>query len=507
RPLVPAALIGGVISVTLAAGLLPTLLYQRTHGANPEVPARSADHAEMLGLRITAMLTPRDDHRLPPLAELGERSRRVPFPSELGQSLGVVGVTGLVVVVGAALGQALRPRNTGSDLRRRLGVLTLLAVLVGTVGGLSFTLALFGLEEVRAWNRLTVFIAFFALAGLASLADDVVRARGRRWRPSVARPAVAAALAGVLLAGVLDQTSDRDVPDYERISNDFASDRAFVRALESRLPRGAMVFQLPYMAFPELGPLGDAYDYDLVRGYLHSDRLRWSYGAMRARPADWQSQWVNQPTDRLVAGLAATGFAGIYLDRFGYVDRGASAEAELSRVLGLRPSTSRDGRLAFFDLRSFARRFVSEMGRADSRLLRRAVLGPPVLTWQDGVFAEERDDTERWRSAGAEARMRLDNESEATRTVTLRFRAVPTVAAPALLRVRGPAADARFEVPVEGLDVAVPLRLEPGRHTVTLKVGEAEGRPPHQRGDLRLRVIGARAEHPAVERLLGAPPG
>ncbi|HEX2064993.1 MAG TPA: hypothetical protein VHE80_11300, partial [Acidimicrobiales bacterium] len=35
RPLVPAALIGGVIYVTLAAGLPPTLLYQRTLGVGP----------------------------------------------------------------------------------------------------------------------------------------------------------------------------------------------------------------------------------------------------------------------------------------------------------------------------------------------------------------------------------------------------------------------------------------------------------------------------------------
>jgi len=506
RPVVSAALVGGVISVTLAAGLLPTVLYQRTHGGNPEVPERSIDHAEMLGLRITALLAPRDDHRLAPLAELGERSRRVPFPSELGQSLGVVGVTGLVVVVGTALGSALRSGGGGSGLRRRLGVLTLLALLVGTVGGVSFTFALLGLEEVRAWNRLTVFIAFFALAGLASLADDFIRVRGRRWRPSVARPTVAAAIAGVLLVGVLDQTSNRDVPDYKKISNDFRSDRDFVRRLEAGLPRAAMVFQLPYMAFPEEGPLVDAYDYDLVRGYLHSDRLRWSYGAMRARPADWQSQWVNQPTDRLVAGLAAAGFAGIYLDRFGYVDRGAAGEGELSAVIGQRPSTSRDGRLAFFDLRPFARRLRADLGTAGTRALRRAVLGPPVLTWENGVFAEERDDRERWRSAGAEARLCLDNEADRTRTVTLRFRAVPTVPVPAVLRVGGPGTAARFDVPPGGLDVSIPVRLGPGRHTFTLTVDEAGDRPAHRRGDLRLRIVGARAEDPAVERLLGRPP-
>ena len=49
---------------------------------------------------------------------------------------------------------------------------------------------------------------------------------------------------------------------------------------------GAMVFQLPYRRFPETQPLARMADYDLMRGYLHSDDLRWSYGFMKGRPGD-----------------------------------------------------------------------------------------------------------------------------------------------------------------------------------------------------------------------------
>jgi hypothetical protein len=33
--------------------------------------------------------------------------------------------------------------------------------------------------------------------------------------------------------------------------------------------------------FHESAPVGDLPDYDLLRGYLHSDHLRWSYGDFR----------------------------------------------------------------------------------------------------------------------------------------------------------------------------------------------------------------------------------
>ena len=50
------------------------------------------------------------------------------------------------------------------------------------------------------------------------------------------------------------------------------------------------VFQLPYMPFPDGGVVHRMTDYDLVRGYLHSDGLHWSFGAMSGRPEDWQAE-------------------------------------------------------------------------------------------------------------------------------------------------------------------------------------------------------------------------
>ena len=62
-------------------------------------------------------------------------------------------------------------------------------------------------------------------------------------------------------------------------------------------------------------------DYTLLRGTLHSDTLRWSYGA----PYGGENDLWNQATSELqpaemVAELRDKGFDGIYLDRDGFED-------------------------------------------------------------------------------------------------------------------------------------------------------------------------------------------
>ena len=47
-----------------------------------------------------------------------------------------------------------------------------------------------------------------------------------------------------------------------------------------------MVYQVPYMAYPEEPAIVNMVDYDPFVGYLHSHDLRWSYGAMRNTKAD-----------------------------------------------------------------------------------------------------------------------------------------------------------------------------------------------------------------------------
>jgi phosphoglycerol transferase len=199
-------------------------------------------------------------------------------------------------------------------------------------GGLAPAVSFLISPQLHAWNRLSVFIAFFALLAVALLLD---RLRGRTaW-------AVAAAL---LVVGALDQTTGAMTPRYDEVAAEWRSDETWVDQVDEALPEEAAVLQLPYVPFPSSPPVGRMVDYDEVRPYLHSDDLRWSYGAMKGRPEDVGDD-IASP-----AAAAQFGFDAVAVDRFGYPDNGAAVEAQLRALSKREPIVSPNGRLALYRL-------------------------------------------------------------------------------------------------------------------------------------------------------------
>ena len=72
-------------------------------------------------------------------------------------------------------------------------------------------------------------------------------------------------------------------------------------------------------------------DYAHLRGYMHSNTLRWSYGAVKGRNSDWM---LSLPTDpnQFIKSLRTKGFKGIWLNTLGYEDGGLSVIADLERA-------------------------------------------------------------------------------------------------------------------------------------------------------------------------------
>jgi phosphoglycerol transferase len=117
------------------------------------------------------------------------------------------------------------------------------------------------------------------------------------------------------------------------------------------MPENAMIFQLPYVPFPEYPPVYKMDDYSHFRAYLHSKDLRWSYGTIKGRSGDnWQRTVANMPVDDMLKTLSQTGFEGIYMDRYGFEDGGTRLISEIKQVLGTEPLVSDNQRLYFFEM-------------------------------------------------------------------------------------------------------------------------------------------------------------
>jgi phosphoglycerol transferase len=354
----------GLILGFLALGLLPHLMYWSVNGQNYEVAHRLPSESESYALVLTQMVLPLPGHQISLLSNFAETYYlNTPLASESVsrglsyQSLGFVAALGFGWLLLVVLASCLSPRwGFGSSRQRQLhvqlGTVTVIAFLIGTTGGISSLFAWLITPEIRAWGRISIFISFFALAAVGLLLD----ALRERVDLRTGRPVLGVALLwGVLLIGLFDQTNKAFVPYYETAQNEYKSDAHFVEAIDRELPSRAAVFQLPYVSFPEnVQPGLEIGPYEPLRPYLHPSDLRWSYGAVKGRPsADWQADLADKPTEVMLDTVVSKGFEGIYIDRFGYPDRAAELEAELSDLLGVEPLVSPDGRRSFFSLLSY----------------------------------------------------------------------------------------------------------------------------------------------------------
>lgn len=379
-PLVTAAVLCVAILASTVANLSPSLAYWQENGRNPVTAVRAPADAEAFSLKFTQLVLPSSLHRIDGLSDFGGRySRAQTLADEGTATLGLVATVGLLFLLGCTLiavgGRRLRLPL--ADTHRAAAVAAVLAFAIGTTGGLSALISYYVSPQVRAYNRVSVFIAFFALLAVALLLDagaNRLRARGVR------KPVLGLAAGLVLVLGILDQTSPKMAPDYTKAQEAWASVEAFGREAEDLLPAGAWVFQMPIRPFPEFyGPYISAYDN--AQGALHTRTLRWSFAAMKGRPEyEWQAKLTVTAPRATVRAVTAAGFSALYFDRQGFDPAAvAGIEAEIARTVGRGPAViGRNGRLALFDLRPYAGRLRRTLGSvAFARLGRTTLQVPP----------------------------------------------------------------------------------------------------------------------------------
>ena len=159
----------------------------------------------------------------------------------------------------------------------------------------------------------------------------------------------------LLFLGILDQTSPQMAPDYIRLASEMREQQRFFKRVETLMPPGSMIFQLPYMSFPENGPVNKLGDYIHLRAYLHTHSLRWSYGAMKGRPTDlWQREVASLPPAEFLRRIAPAGFTGVCLNRAGFTNGTVDLEAELRVLAGVEPLIDEKQELVFYDISRFA---------------------------------------------------------------------------------------------------------------------------------------------------------
>jgi hypothetical protein len=92
-----------------------------------------------------------------------------------------------------------------------------------------------------------------------------------------------------------------------------------------------MLFQLPVVDFPEGQQVLGATDYEHLRPYLQTTRLRFSYGSDKGRPREaWQRRAEALVPADMAGALERMGFAGLLVNRKAYPDGGLELKEALA---------------------------------------------------------------------------------------------------------------------------------------------------------------------------------
>lgn len=376
--------------VVVVLNVLPDVLYTRSHPGAADAFVRMRGETEIYSLKLASLLLPAPGHPIPFLARVRTwYDGNYPLASEL-PALGAVAALALVLVI-LFWFVKLAPSGSWSPLARLsaaerhtvegLSLLVLLAFLSATVGGFG-TFVSFLTTSVRAWNRMAIFMSAILLAFLGLLLQAAlagVAARRSNRQPLWGAPLRVGAATLVLLAGVFDQSIAGAVPPYAASQDAWRSDEAFVRDLEARLPDRAMLFQVPYVAFPESGMDMGVFDSDQLRLSLHSTRLRWSGGAFKGQPTtQWQGKVSGMTAAQAAPLLAGVGFSGVVIDRNATRDGGVALASSYTAASGPETFASPDGRWVYVSLARASSALQVEFTAQDIAALRDRVLRADV---------------------------------------------------------------------------------------------------------------------------------
>jgi hypothetical protein len=311
----------GAAIVGLLLNLLPSFLH-RFNSDDSLTIIRPAVDTEVYALKLVQMFVPATAHRNATLQHLADvYNKAAPMVTENRfASMGLVlSVLFLVVTVASCVclwwpeTQAFSP---SSQLRKTF-ILNLSCFIFGTLGGLSALLGFYVSPFIRAANRIVVFMDFLTLLAGGWLLTWAFAA----LRPGLRRP-LGVALAALCAGVIVWENHDTDYfPQQQAAAEQFTADAKFFANLEKSLPQDQdsvpQVFQLPYVRFPE-GGLGP-HDYFHMRPYLHTQAMRFSFGAMGGSRADLHNMQaaslLRSDPAAFKKALRAQGFTGVLYSR------------------------------------------------------------------------------------------------------------------------------------------------------------------------------------------------
>lgn len=336
-----------VVFIGFLINMLPTVINSIQNGKNNEIAVRNAGETDIYSLRLTQMLVPHSDHRIKLFRSVNKKyTETFTFINENKTSaLGLIGGLGFLISIFVILFfTELKVSKSLLSSIRYFSIIGGFLFFYGVTGGFGSMFSFIVVPIFRGVNRVSIFISLSSLIVFFLILQQSIHYTFKKNIKSFLIMLV------VLLIGIFDQTFKIPLSYHEKNKMVYLSDKFFVKKIEELMSPGGAVFQFPYMAFPEVPPIGGVETYGLARGPINSNRIKWSYGAIKGRMADDLFKVLSeQDITKQLEIIRSMGFKGIYIDRRGFIDHGWDIERQIEKFSGFKPIiVSLDNNLSFF---------------------------------------------------------------------------------------------------------------------------------------------------------------
>ena len=471
-----------LITVFFLVTLTPFIQYQIKHGRNLEVGKRLVTETDLYGLKISQMFLP---YEVPGNTHLEKNIKNYLETASLtnenaSSHLGMIGSIGFLLL----LLNLLHFGGANVSLLEVFSRLNICAVLLATVGGFaSITSAILGSGILlRGYNRISVYIAFLAVAAMCLCIQKLLKKLDGRGYTVCS---ISICLLFVIHFVFIYSWFHKE-PDYVALNERCQSDKQFVVAIETSLPEGAMIYQFPYHKFPEAGPVNRMHDYQLFTGFLHSQKLRWSYGVMKGREGDAWHEWVaSLPLEKRLKVLSLIGFQGIYIDRRAY--KHDELEKELSELLSVNPLDSHDKKLTFYSMRNYNKTYLKQYSEHERKKVSNALLSRAVKI--SGVSYIEKDTNGmRWQWLDKDVIITFENHGDPyDREIRLNIAAGSSHEANLWVTLNGK--QYSYIIHNQMTTITIPAHFKQGLNHIELKTDAAKVIAPGDKRSMYMRLI------------------
>ncbi|MBU3625047.1 hypothetical protein ICN48_02170 [Polynucleobacter sp. JS-Safj-400b-B2] len=463
----------GIFVILLAAlsNLLPSLYYRLVEGPNLLVAQRSFIESELYGLKLIQLILPIWGHSSNLFASLNHRyQEQILITEATSSALGILASVGFFYLLISLIAR-LRP-----VLDERLQVLSrinLFAFLIGTVGGLGGIFAFFITPEFRGLNRISIFIAFFSLLALAIILDKILNAINSQYK----KVYFLALSLCISVFALFDQVPKGVIGQNPELIKSFYVEKKFYKDLEDLVPPGSVIYQYPYVQFPESAELYKEGYYSYFKPYLQTIGISWSYGAIKGRPADFWNNAIStlDPNER-VKSLRKSGFSGVLVNTDACKNGCIDMLQALKSVSRFDPLISPDGVNVFYPIQPARLPEIT-----------------PKLSYipADGFYGlESNRNGESWSWAGANAKLLVYNFSKDPVKAVFEARISVVNSSKLSIDNRSTLQEIAF-IPNEEQRVTLEFQLAPGKNIIAFNTGmpPVEIKPDPRKFGFRLSSI------------------